>query len=133
MALILSPNLCLIFFRDPERKFTPRRLKRVLGDKLSKTGGDPPFSFRWKERPILYLAVKRGEFVAALGRRLMGRKRKYLPLIADCDTQIEITFDNLEEVLDDANTLIDAQHLLQSDTGGLLYRSWNGLFSGPDE
>jgi hypothetical protein len=63
----------------------------------------------------------------------MGRTRKYLPLIRDCDTQIEITFDNLEEVLDDANTLIDAQHLLQSDTGGLLYRSWNQLFSGPDE
>jgi hypothetical protein len=133
MTLILSPNLCLLFFRDPDGTFTPARLKQVLGSKLTETGGDPPFAFRWGNGPILYLAIKRGEFVETFGRRLMGRRRKYRPLLSGCDTQIEITFRNLEEVLDEINALIDVQHLLQSATGGLLYRSWNQTFSGPED
>ena len=133
MTLILSPNICLVFFRDPEGTFTPARLKEVPGNYLTETGGDPPFAFRWGDGPILYLSLTRGEFVETFGRRLMGRKRKYRSLIAGCDTQIEITFRDLEEVLDKINTLIDLQATLQDATGGLIYRSWNQRFSGPDD
>jgi hypothetical protein len=133
MTLILSPNICLLFFRDPEMTFTPERLKQVLGSGLTETGGDPPFAFRCGGGPILYLAITRGEFVESFGRRLMGRGRKYRPLLSGCDTQIEITFRNLDEALDEISTLIDVQQLLQSATDGLLYRSWNQTFSGPED
>jgi hypothetical protein len=133
MTLILGPNICLLFFRDPAATFTPAKLKQVLGKQLTETGGDPPFAYRFGDGPILYVSITRGEFVEAFGRRLMGRKRKYRPLIEGCDTQIEITFRDLEEVLDEINTLIDIQATLQEATGGLLYRSWNQTFSGPED
>lgn len=39
MALMLPPNWCLIFFRDPAREFIPARLKRVLVEaRLTVTG-----------------------------------------------------------------------------------------------
>jgi hypothetical protein len=122
-----------LFFRDPEAAFTGARLKRVLGNDLTETGGDPPFAYRWGDGPTLYLAVKRGDFVEEFGRRLMGKGRKYRDRIAGCDAQVEITFRNRQEVLDDMNTLIDLQHKLQSAAGGLLYRSWNQKWSGPED
>ncbi len=133
MTLILAPNICLLFFRDPEATFTPAKLKQVLGRQLTETGRDPPFAYRFGDGPILYVSINRGEFVETIGRRLMGRGRKYRSLIAGCDTQIEITFRDLEEVLDEINTLIDIQATLQEATGGLLYRSWNQTFSGPED
>jgi hypothetical protein len=133
MTLILSPNICLLFFRDPRATFTPAKLKQLLGKQLTETGGDPPFAYRFGEGPTLYVSIQRGDFVEVIGRRLMGRGRKYRSLIAGCDTQIEITFHDLEEVLDEINTLIDIQATLQDATRGLLYRSWNHTFSGPED
>jgi hypothetical protein len=132
MTLILAPNLCLLFFRDPDAKFTSARLQEVLGDRLTETGSDPPFAFCWEDGPIFHLRIQRGDFVETIARRLMGRKRKYRSLIPGCDTQIEITFGNLEEVLHEMVTLIDLQLTLVDATGGLFYRSWNQTFSGPD-
>jgi hypothetical protein len=134
MVLILAPNICLLFFRDPEAKFTPERLKQVLGNRGATVTGDiQPFAVRWGGGPTVYASITRGEFVETIALRLMGRGRKYRDLIAGCDTQIEITFHNLDEVLDEINTLIEVQATLQDATGGLLYRSWNHTFSGPED
>jgi hypothetical protein len=134
MTLILSPNICLLFFRDPEARFTPARLKKLFGNRVvTAAGRKQPFGVRWGEGPTLYISITRGEFVETLIRRLMGRRRKHRHLIPGCDTQIEITFDNLDEVLNEINTLIDIQATLQDATGGLLYRSWNDSFSGPED
>src|SRR5689334_2798232 len=78
MALILSPNLCLLFFRDPEVKFTTARLKQVLGDRgVTVTGSEQPFALRWSDGPTLYASITRGQFVEVFARRLMGRGRKH--------------------------------------------------------
>jgi hypothetical protein len=133
MTLILHPNICLFFLRDPEAKFTPARLKKLFrGNVVPPSGRGQPIGVRMGG-PTLYLSVTRSEHVETFARRLMGRGRKYRPLIAGCDTQIEITFDNLDEVLDEINTLIDVQFTLQEATGGLTYLSWNQSFSGPDD
>ena len=63
----------------------------------------------------------------------MGRARKHRALAEACDAYIEVKFETLDEVLDEINTLIVVQFALQQATGGLLYRSWNQSFSGPDE
>ena len=65
--------------------------------------------------------------------RLMGRGRKHRKLAESCDGYVEIKFESLDEVLDEINTLIVVQTALQQATGGLLYRSWNQSFFGPDE
>jgi hypothetical protein len=59
--------------------------------------------------------------------------RKYRKLIPGCDTEILIELSNVEEVLDEINTLIEVQATLQAATGGLMYLSWNHNFVGPDD
>jgi hypothetical protein len=43
----------------------------------------------------------------------------------------EVTFDELDETLDEINTLIEVQATLAHLTGGAVYRSWNGNLSLP--
>jgi hypothetical protein len=134
MALILPRNWCLIFFRDPEAQFTPARLKQVLQDaRLTVTGDAEPFVVRWHDGPTLSVSIQRGSYVETVIRGLVGQRRKYRTQIPGCDTQIKIELPDVEEVLDEINTLIEVQSTLQAATRGLMYMSWNHNFAGPDD
>jgi hypothetical protein len=135
LAFFIHPNVFLLFFRDPEEKFTPEVLKKVLGDEgVTVSGEKQPFALRWSDGPTLYASIDRGEVAEVLASRLMdGRDQRHRDLVAACDAHIEITFESLDEVLDEINTLIVVQSALQQATGGLLYRSWNQTFSGPED
>ena len=134
MALILPPNWCLIFFRDPKAEFTPARLKELLADRgLTVTGETEPLVVRWDDGPTLFVSIQRGHFIEAVIRGLVGKRRKHRTLIAGCDTQVKIQLSDVEEVLDEINTLIEVQAAIQDATGGLMYMSWNHNFAGPDD
>ncbi|MCI0459387.1 MAG: hypothetical protein L0Z62_20750 [Gemmataceae bacterium] len=134
MALMLPPNWCLIFFRDPEAEFTPARMKRLLLDRgLTVTGKEEPFTVRWGDGPPLYVAIHRGSYIETIIRGLVGRRRKHRKRIPGCDTEIQIVLSDIEEVLDEINTLIEVQSTLQDATHGLMYLSWNHNFVGPDD
>lgn len=55
--------------------------------------------------------------------------------LARCDAWLEISFDDLDEVLDESNTLIETQLTLQDATGGFMFNTWNGTLSAyePDQ
>jgi hypothetical protein len=134
LAFFIHPNICLLFFRDPEGTFTPERLKQVLvSEGVTVEGDAEPFALRWCGGPTLYASIIRGDVAAVLAGRLMGQGKKHRTLAAASDAYIEITFESLDEVLDEINTLIVVQSTLQQATGGLLYRSWNQSFTGPEE
>jgi len=134
MALILPRSWCLIFFRDPEAQVTPARLKQVLQDAgLTVTGTEEPFAVRWHDGPTLFVSVQRGRYVETVIRGLVGQRRKHRTLIAGCDTQIKIELSDVEEVLNEINTLIDVQSTLQAATRGLMFMSWTHNFAGPDD
>lgn len=134
MAFFIHPNQCLLFFRDPGSAFTAARLKQVLADNgVTAEGNAEPYSLKWGEGPTLYASIIRGEIASVLARRLIGRQRKHRELADASDAYIEIKFESLDEVLDEINTLIQVQITLQQATGGLLYRSWNQSFTGPEE
>lgn len=136
MTFYIHPNQCLIFFRDPEAAFTPERMKEVLAeDNVTVEGDAEPFALRWDDDgPTLYASIIRGEVAAVLAVRLLGAgDNKYRALAEASDAYIEIKFEDLDEVLDEINTLIQVQETLQHATVGLMYRSWNQSFSGPEE
>jgi len=134
LTFYIDPNQCLLFFRDPEAAFTPKRMRQVLADKgMAPEGEAEPFALRWEDGPTLYVSIVRGEVAPILASRLMGRGRKHRNLAESCDAYVEIKFESLDEVLDEINTLIIVQSALQQATGGLLYQSWNQSFSGPGE
>ena len=130
----IHPNTCLLFFRDPDARFGAARLRELLADRaLTVTGDEPPFAVRFRDGPTLYLSLTRGDEAEVLASRLMGRGHGRRDQTAGCDAYIEITFDDLDEVLDEINTLIEVQATLQTATGGLMYCSWNQNWAGPDE
>jgi hypothetical protein len=134
MGLILPRNWCLIFFRDPKGQFTPEYLKQLLIDaRLTSTGDQQPFEVRRAGGPSFYVSVLRSSSIETIARRLAGPRRKYSPFIPGCDTQIKIELTDVDEALDEINTLIELQSLLQNATKGLTYLGWNQAFSCPDD
>ena len=129
MAFFILPNQCLLFFSDPGASFTATRMKRVLLDEgVTVNGETEPFALQWGGGPTLYASIVRGDVASTLAQRLMGRGRKYKAQAESSDVYIEIKFENLEQVLDEINTLIVVQTTLQQATGGLIYRAWNQTF-----
>jgi len=135
MALILPPNWCLFFFRDPREEFTTARLKECLqADGLSVSGDEEPLRVRWKEEgPELFVSIHRGRVAESIARGVVGKRRKHRTLIPGCDAQVKITFHDHEEVLDEINTLIQVQGAVQAATKGLGYNSWNQAMWSPDD
>jgi len=134
LTFFIHPNQCLLFFSDPSATFTPERMRQVLADEGVTTEGEvEPFALQWNGGPKLYASIIHGEVPRLLAERLMGRRSKYRALAAASDSYIEMKFESLEEVLNEINTLIVVQSALQVATGGLLYRSWNQTFSGPED
>ena len=83
---------------------------------------------QWNNSPILTIRLARGAFVQQMAAKI-GKDTPYVGELAKCDSCFEIRFDNLEEVLDEINTLIETQATLQSATGGFLFNAWNGRVS----
>lgn len=134
MAFFIHPNQFLLFINDPESKFTPARMKDALAEEGIRTEGKAePFTLQCGDGPKMFASIVRGTTASFLATRLMGKARKHKALAETCDAYIEIKFESLNEVLDEINTLISVQSSLQKATGGLLYRSWNQSFSGPEE
>jgi hypothetical protein len=124
----------LIFFRDPEAEFTPARMRQVLRDAgLTVTGRKEPFAVRKCDGPTMFVSIHRGSFIEPVIRGLVGPRRKYRTLIPGCDTGIKIQLSDVEEALDEINTLIEVRLTLQAATRGLMYMSWNHNFAGPDD
>jgi hypothetical protein len=48
-----------------------------------------------------------------------------------CDARFEVSFESLDEALDEMNTMMEVQVALQEACRGLLFLPWNGSLSGP--
>lgn len=134
MALVLPPNWCLLFFPDPEEKFTTARLKQVLAEHGFEVHADEqPFEIHFGDGLCLAVSMRRGSHVETMVRGLVGKRRKHRLLIPGCDTEVKIELSDVEAVLDEINTLIEVQAALQEATQGLMYMSWNQNFVGPTD
>jgi len=86
----------------------------------------------WKGSPPLQIHYVQGEGVrkdatrVSRGTVLEGRMR-------DFDAAFVITFENLDDVLEDADTLIEVQLELREATDAVISRTWNDQLSGPED
>jgi hypothetical protein len=123
----------LLFFRDPNTEFTPAQMKQVLQDAgLTVSGSQQPFVVRG-DGPTMSVSIHRGAFTEGVITGLVGSRRKHRKLFEGCDAQIKIEVWNVDEALDEINTLIEVQAALQVATQGVMYMSWNQKFAGPDD
>ena len=85
---------------------------------------------RWDEDgPILRVTYAQGEQVAREALQRAGEGAPAEALLRACTARFEIAIDDLDEVLDEMNTLIEVQSTLQDSTGGHLFNTWNREWS----
>jgi hypothetical protein len=122
-----SREVCLILYHDPAIGID--EAEKALAGVLRKRSGDVLHISFHSDSPIL--RVRAINAVARDGRVVWDRD---LPEpVARFPRAFEISFDDLDEVLDDINTLIDAQCTLEDLTGGACYNTWNDNLSMPGD
>lgn len=85
----------------------------------------------WAGGPQFRVWFETGEHVRTDAAEI-GKGTPYEVAMRDCDARFEIGIDDLDEALDEINTLIEAQSVLQEAVGGFLYLTWNNCLSGPE-
>jgi len=91
------------------------------------------FAARHGKGPVLHVGVAdHTTAIATVSQRIKLAARQAQQL-ASTNACIQVAFDDLHEVLDEANTLIECQLKLQEATHGLLFMLWNNTLQEPDE
>jgi hypothetical protein len=105
---------------------------RILIDRgLSVTRRDDELSVRWDDAPELRVVLVQDRYVRDEAEEI-GAGSPHADRMRSCDVRFEILIDDLDEVLDEINTLIEVQATLQNATDGFLFNTWNGHLSPPD-
>ena len=85
---------------------------------------------RWDEDgPVLRVAHAQGEQIAREALERAGEGAPAEALLRACTARFEMAIDDLDEALDEMNTLIEVQSTLQDGTGGYLFNAWNAQWS----
>lgn len=118
-----TPHVSLILFHDPG--MTLNDAARLLKDDHF-TVEDKGYALQvqWDDSPLLTIRLSRGKSVQEMAAEI-GKDTPYAQQLGKCDACFGIFFEDLDEVLDEINTLIETQLTLQSATNGFLYNSWN--------
>jgi len=87
---------------------------------------------QWEMGPILRVGLSNEKWVKQEAAEISERNPR-VPALATCDARFEISFEDLDQVLDETNTLIEVQATLQNDTKGYAFNTWNGELMCPDD
>lgn len=125
----MNSGSCMIFFRSGSHDLnTAERLLADAGLSVSHSGDR--LAVQWHNGPELRIVMASGELVQEEAAEI-AEGSPFVEAMRQCDARFEISFDSLEEVLDEINTLIQTQLTLQNATRGYLFLNWNGNLSGP--
>jgi hypothetical protein len=105
-----------------DRGMTVERWAREFGDELvvGYSGG-----------PCLRVAFVREAYVREEAVEIAEGTPRAAEM-AQCDVRFEVLIDDLDETLDEINTLFKVQITLQETTGGYLFNTWNGELGAPE-
>ncbi|UYZ63946.1 hypothetical protein [Hymenobacter weizhouensis] len=118
-----------IWFRSPgftleqaqaalhEHRLTVRQEADML---LVHDGGGPQYRVYLDRGPVVETQIAE-----------LAHATPYASRLAGYDQWLEVAIDDLDEALDEINTLIILQGTLQDATQGYLYLDWNGEISPP--
>jgi hypothetical protein len=119
-----------VFFRKPEVGLDEAEAELRAGGMTVRRDADA-LQASWQDSPPLTIRLVRGDGIRKDAVRL-GRGKPQEAAMRPCDAAFIITFRDLDEVLDDANALIEVQLRLQKITDGVIARSWNDELSAPE-
>ena len=120
----------MVLFHDPSIGL--KEAAQILKDRsLTVEDRETSLQVRWDDGPVLTIRLSRGPVVQQMAAEI-GQDTPYAEDLAHCDACFAILIEDLENVLDEINTLIETQLALQYATGGFLFNTWNSQLSPPD-
>ncbi len=128
----MADNVCFVFFVDDHRHGIDTAAKALTERGLLVKRDRDELSVCFPGKPILRIAFGVGRIVQEEAIEL-SVGTAFSAEMAECNARFEILIDDLDAVLDEINTLIDVQHILQELNDGFLYLSWNGQVFGPGQ
>ena len=82
----------------------------------------------YEDSPQFVIRILSGPTVTAEAREI-GAGTSHEAAMAKCDARFDIEIEDLDEELDEINTLIEVQAALQEASAGFLFTPWNGNLS----
>jgi hypothetical protein len=120
---------CFVCFRSGQCDI-PAAEGALLRSGLTVTRqGDQLFARR-PGSPEFRVLIDRGDSVRAEAAE-MAEGTAQAAAMRECDARFEISFDSLDEALDEINTLMEVQAALQEVARGYLFLPWNGNLVEP--
>jgi hypothetical protein len=127
-----SPEKSLIYFHHPGLDLAQAQDPLGAGGMTVAREGDALRVRRGGDGPELRVRHVHGERIR-LDAIQKSRGTALQSLMSTLDAAFEISFDDLDKVLAEGDTLIEVQRILQQLTEGVIVRSWNDELSGPGE
>jgi hypothetical protein len=129
-------ELSFVMFPDPEQVIRLNAVNdafRQIGVSARMWGDGDTRSvlINANDGPTFSIVLKRGDDVQGTAR-LLGDATPFAAVLAQCDTRFEIGIVDLEEALDEEETLRLIQTSLQTVTGGIIYNTWDEELRGPE-
>lgn len=122
----MSRHVCLIFCSSD--RISLNDAQTILEkDGLSIESRDNSLICFRDNSPRFTIRLNQEEEVRVSAKSLGEEYPNYRSRLKNCDAHFEISFANLSEVLDEVNTLIDIQIVLQDAAEGIVFTSWNGI------
>jgi len=120
---------CLVFFRSGACDLDAAS-RSLAGHGLTVTRTGDAITAARPGSPEFRIRLATEEWVRAEAAEI-GDGTPHEAAMRECDARFEVSFDSLDDVLDEINTLLEVQGALQDASRGFLFLPWNGNLSGP--
>jgi len=78
-----------------------------------------------EESPVMFVTYDQGEHVKHFASKVAADCEADFPGLLECEACFVFTFEDLDLALDEINTLIDMQSLVEQHFSGFIYLGWN--------
>ena len=122
----MSRHVCLVFCLSERLSLEEAKIALEQDGLTVESDRNKLICFR-DNSPRFTIALNQEAEVRSSAKALGEEYPNYRSRLKNCDAHFAISFADLSEVLDEVNTLIDIQIVLQDATAGIVFTSWNGI------
>lgn len=123
-----SDSYFLVYFSGDATLDDAESALRKAGLAVHRT--EDTLEVRWGTGPTMWIGLSTEPHVKL--EALEVAEMKTVPELERCDRRFEVAFDDLDEVIDETNTLAEVQIVLQDLTQGWITMAWNDFVMLPD-
>ncbi len=94
------------------------------------TGGEV-LTAQYESGPVFHVCFNDSDHVVEESREI-GEGTEFTEQLSRCSVRFEVIIEDLDQAIDEMNSLIELQLTLQSLTNGFILNCWNGELSEPE-